>query len=81
MIIDTTKEGLCINQIIGQRNEVVTIDGDLIIPDIKPDIISTIHTHGIVCCYKKEVLEGKVRLDGVIYLYITYLADDTVRQH
>lgn len=31
---------------------------------------------GIVCVYKKEVLDGKIRIDGVVQIYITYLADD-----
>ena len=76
MVVDTTKEGLCINRIIGQKNESLICEGDVIIPDIKPDIISAMNTSGIVCVYKKEVLDGKIRIDGVVQIYITYLADD-----
>ena len=31
------------------------VDEDIIVPDIKPDILKTISTSGNVCIYKKEV--------------------------
>lgn len=76
MAVETTKDSVCINQIIEQKNESVIVEGDSIIPDIKPDILSAISTSGTVCIYKKEILEGKVRIDGSIDVYIMYLADD-----
>lgn len=82
MVVETKKENLCINQIIARKSEDVTIEGDVIIPDIKPDILNAINTNGTVCVYKKEIMDGKVRLDGSINLYIMYLPDnntDTVR--
>ena len=56
--------------------ENIVAEGDVIIPDIKPDILSTINTSGTICIYKKEVLEGKIRIDGGVQVYIMYLADD-----
>lgn len=76
MAIETTKDSVCINQIIGQKNESIIVEGDSIIPDIKPDILNAISTSGTVCIYKKEILDGKVRIDGSIDTYIIYLADD-----
>lgn len=76
MAVETTKDSICLDQIIDQKNESVIVEGDSIIPDIKPDILSAISTSGTVCIYKKEILEGKVRIDGSIQTYIMYLADD-----
>lgn len=76
MSIDVTKENLCINKIVGQKSELVIVEGDIIVPDVKPDILNTINTTGNVCVYKKEVLEGKIRMDGEVSLYIMYLADN-----
>lgn len=76
MAVETTKDSICVGQIIEQKNESVIVEGDNIIPDIKPDILSAISTSGTVCIYKKEILEGKVRIDGSIEVYIMYLADD-----
>ena len=82
MVVETKKENLCINQIIAKKSEDVIIEGDVIIPDIKPDILNAINTNGTVCVYKKEIMDGKIRLDGSVNLYIMYLPDnetDTVR--
>lgn len=76
MAINTLKENLCINQIIGKAKENIVAEGDVIIPDIKPDILSTINTNGTICIYKKEVQDGKIRIDGGVQVYIMYLADD-----
>lgn len=46
------------------------------VPDIKPDILNTIRSSGTVCIKKKEVINGKVKIDGSINVYIMYLADD-----
>lgn len=76
MQIATNKESLYINKEIGEKYDTAIVEEDYIVPDIKPDILSTIHTSGVVCIYKKEILDGKIRLDGCINTYIMYLADD-----
>lgn len=76
MNIEVQKNNLCINQIIGQKTENLTVEGDIIIPDIKPDILNAINTNGIICIYKKEVLDGKIKIDGCINSNIMYLADN-----
>ena len=76
MAIETTRDNICVNHIIAQKTENVIVEGDSIIPDIKPDILNAISTSGTVCIYKKEINEGKVRLDGCIDTYIMYIAED-----
>ncbi len=76
MTIDVAKESLCINRILGQKSQTIIVEGDVIVPDIKPDILSAIQTTGNVCVYKKEIMEGKIRIDGDVKLYVMYLADD-----
>jgi hypothetical protein len=63
MLVETSKDQICINQIIGQKKEMAVVEGDVIVNDIKPDILNVISSSGTACIYKKEVLEGKVRLD------------------
>lgn len=76
MIVETNKEQIVLNQIIGQKKELRTVETDVIVSDIKPDVLNIISTSGIINIYKKEVLDGKVRIDGGINSYIIYLADD-----
>ena len=78
MNIDTAKESICINQLVGYKAERKTIEGVVIVPDIKPDILNIIETTGNVCIYKKEVLDGKIKIDGTLQIYIIYMADDEV---
>ena len=75
MLIETEKETVCINQIVGQKRTEIEVEGDIIVNDIKPDVLNVISTNGIPCVYKKEVIDGKVRLDGCINTYIIYFAD------
>lgn len=75
MEVDATRQTITVNKLISTKKEMVTIEGDMIVPDVKPDILNTIDTAGNVCIYKKEVLDGKVRFDGSINLNVIYLAD------
>src|SRR5574344_2036126 len=76
MAIELEKSVLSINQIIANKNETNTVEGDCIVPDIKPDVLGVIQTSGVVNVYKKEILEGKIKIDGCINIYIMYLGDD-----
>lgn len=76
MQVDVTKESFVLNKIVGQKNETIVVEGDIIVPDVKPDILNSINTTGNVCIYKKEVLDGKIRIDGDVNIYVIYLADN-----
>ena len=75
MEVNVTKQNITVNKLVSSKKEIVTIEGDMIVPDVKPDILNTIDTVGNVCTYKKEVLDGRVRLDGSVNLNVIYLAD------
>ena len=74
-MVNIAKENLCINKIVSEKNEIIFAEGDMIVPDSKPDILNTINTSGNACIYKKEVMDGKIKIDGNILAYIMYLAD------
>lgn len=75
MNLEAKKEELCINRIVGRKKDNFTVEGDVIVPDIKPDVLNIINQSGNVCIYKKEVLDGKVRIEGGVTLYIMYYPD------
>ena len=72
MSIKVEKSNLALNQIITNKNENALIEGDCIVPDIKPDIMNIIETSGNVCIYKKEMTDGKIRIDGCVLVYVMY---------
>ena len=74
-MIEVSKESLCINKLISEKKEIVIVEGDMIVPDSKPDILNTICTSGVVSIYKKDILNEKVRLDGNLNTYIMYIPD------
>ena len=63
MIVDTVKEKLSINKLVSSKKEIIFVEGDMIVPDSKPDILNTICTSGMVCIYKKVVLTDLARDD------------------
>lgn len=58
-MIDSVKESLCINKIVGSKTFNLTIEGDSIIPDSKPDILSEICTTRECLYIQKGSFRGK----------------------
>lgn len=77
MGINTSKENLCINKLVCNKKEIIFVEKDMIVPDTKPDILNTICTSGIVCLYKTELQDDKIKIDGGINTYIMYLAENS----
>lgn len=76
MQLDANKEKICINQLVGQKSDILEVEGDAIVNDIKPDILNIISVNGSVSIYKREVSDGKIKLEGAVNVYVIYLADD-----
>lgn len=75
MEIDLSKEQICVNKLVCEKKEIVFIEEDMIVPDSKPDILNEIDLSGNVCIYKKEITDGKIKIDGSVNTYIMYLPD------
>ena len=80
MLLETEKQSICINQLVGEKEDEIVVEGDVIVNDIKPDVLSIISTSGIPCIYKKEIMDGKIKIEGSINTYIIYLADSSESQ-
>lgn len=70
------KNVVVINKKVLSETRTIEVNGDIIVPDIKPDIVSIINTNGIGYVYKEESNTGRVRVDGNLDTYIVYLADN-----
>ena len=53
MVVNTIKENLHVNKKIATRKEIIFVEGDVIVPDAKPDVLNIMCTSGVVCIYKK----------------------------
>lgn len=76
MNIETVNEKIKACKFVGHENIIEVVEGDVIVPDIKPDILSLINVDGNVFITKKEVQENKVKLEGAVEVYALYIADD-----
>lgn len=75
MDVEVKKEKICINKLICEKKEIIFVENDIIVPDSKPDVLSSINMSGNVCVYKKEVQDEKIKIEGNINTYIMYLPD------
>ena len=48
MEINMTKETLKVKKVICEKKEMISIQGDMIVPDSKPDILNTVNTSGTI---------------------------------
>lgn len=67
---------IVINKKVVEKTKIVEVLGDIIVPDIKPDIINIIDTNGNAYIYKEEITQGRVRVDGNIDTYVVYLSEN-----
>lgn len=66
---------MTLSQEISSGNKNFEVKGDIIVPDIKPDIVNIITSNANTYIYKEEISSGKIRVDGNIDAYIIYISD------
>jgi len=74
MNIETEK--IMLKQIIFRKKDFFVIEDSIIIPDIKPDILSIITTSANLYVSKKDCNNDKIKIDGGVQLSTIYISDD-----
>ena len=69
------KENIKIRKKVCKLTKKIKLDGDILVPDRKPDIISVIGINGICFIRKEEIFDGRIRLDGNFNGNVIYLSD------
>ncbi len=75
MPIELIKDVFSADQIVGQDTAQAIIEGDILVPDVKPDITRVISVDGMIQVTKREVLENKINTEGVVKFKILYVSD------
>lgn len=73
--MELVKENVTVNQVICKGNTQVLVDEDIIVPDIKPDILKILQLDALSCVTSKEVINGRVVINGKTDLKILYIPD------
>lgn len=76
MSAETINEMIKVCQYVGTTKKTVDITGDIVLQDIKPDILSIVKIARDVCVLSRALEENRVRIDGTVDLGIIYIADD-----
>lgn len=74
--MEIIREQIKASQYVGHKNFVELVEGDIVVSDIKPDILSLVKVVGKPFITSKEVLDKKVKIKGVVDIYAIYIADD-----
>ena len=69
------KKTLKTKKVSSKKIKYFEVSGDILVPDVKPDIISVISVNTLSYIYKEDIQKDKVRLDGMVDSYISYISD------
>ncbi|MBR5157177.1 MAG: DUF3794 domain-containing protein [Clostridia bacterium] len=72
MTIDLIKEQVNLNELTASTSSVIMVDGDVIVPDVKPDIKEILVAEAVAKITKKELSKGKLSVSGEVLIKILY---------
>lgn len=70
------KQKMKINRKAICKEKEFEVKSDIIVPDIKPDMVAIKNTNANTYIYKEEISRGRLRIDGNIDGYVSYLAEN-----
>ena len=74
MSSELQKEKIVLTQSAGNESTQVLLEGDIIVPDIKPDMALILKTDADICFDKTEISSDRVNFSGKLTLKVLYLA-------
>lgn len=72
MALELVRDLIRIDQVIGEEVTQAMVEGDVVVPDSKPDVDNILSIDGWVAITDKEVLENKVIVEGVVNVKSLY---------
>ncbi len=74
MSYDLVREKILLNRSIGRETTQVMLEGDIIVPDVKPDMAVILQTDAKACIERAEGLSDRVNFIGKMELHVLYIA-------
>ena len=78
MSINLSKERLKTGEVLALKYGQTMVEGDIIVPDVKPDVKKVLSVSGEVCVKQRLVQQDRVYVQGAVKLTILYLPDGEV---
>ncbi|MGI6668206.1 MAG: DUF3794 domain-containing protein [Acetivibrionales bacterium] len=76
MSLELVKEAVRLNQSIGEDTTQNVIENDIIVPDVKPDIVRILMADGDAWINGAEAATDRILINGTIRYRILYISDD-----
>lgn len=73
--MELVKENVTVNQVSCKGGTQVLVDEDIIVPDVKPDILKILQLDASSCITEKKISNGKTQIGGRVDLKILYIPD------
>lgn len=79
-IMELVKENVTVNQVLCKGSVTATVDEDIIVPDVKADIVKVLQMDSTACVTGKSVQDGRANVSGRCDLKILYVPDSESEQ-
>ena len=76
MQIDFQKETACVSEMVINQTNALLVEGDVIVPDIKPDMKEILLTEATAVITNQSYADGLLTFSGVVSVKILYVADN-----
>ena len=74
-IMELVKENITVNQVCTKGTVRSQVDEDIIVPDVKPDILKILQLDASACVTDETVTDGRASAEGRVDLKILYIPD------
>lgn len=78
MSVKLKKEHLCLKSAMCSRYMQTTVESDVIVPDIKPDILKVLQASSEVSISRREVQSDKIFVQGIVRMNVLYVPDNGI---
>ncbi|HIU49320.1 MAG TPA: DUF3794 domain-containing protein [Candidatus Avimonoglobus intestinipullorum] len=73
--MELMKEAMTINETVYADTTQVYVEGDIIVPDVKPDILKILQVDAVSAVTSKNLSDGRVQVSGKVNLTILYIPE------
>ncbi len=75
MSVILKKEDIQTNDVICQKYNRTTVESDVIVPDVNPDILKVLDVSGYITVTEKSIRSGKIYIRGTVNMTVLYAPD------
>ncbi|HZX20850.1 MAG TPA: SPOCS domain-containing protein [Clostridia bacterium] len=76
MSVELIKDSFEFEQVVGESIAQTIVEGDILVPDTKPDITRVLSVDARVELNKQKVEDGKIAVEGITYFRILYVSEN-----